>query len=252
MLNTWNAHAQRRLSGDRVYTHLVSSTPVSVRAARYKRVGITSSPPRIRDGTKKQQFEWKTVCVVLCGARIVLTFPPLLCLSSSCTQLRATRETTLFKMPLFTKKPKVQIVTPASNGSTPNSHHHQQQQQHDNNNLKSTISSPIPSMPANKSATERSRQAAAAAAAAAGSGTDQQSTGAIKNQLVFHCQLAHGSPTGLISGFSSVKELYMKIAECYEFTVDEVSDGCNLSLVFFFSVPVKCILCDNWRTSNKE
>lgn len=80
-------------------------------------------------------------------------------------------------------------------------------------------------MPANKSATERSRQTAAAAAAAAAgaAGGNDQPTTAIKNQLVFHCQLAHGSPTGLISGFSSVKELYMKIAECYEFAVDEVS-----------------------------
>lgn len=41
--------------------------------------------------------------------------------------------------------------------------------------------------------------------------------------LVFHCQLASGSPTGLIHGFSSVKELYQKIAECYDFPVDEVS-----------------------------
>jgi PDZ domain-containing protein GIPC len=40
--------------------------------------------------------------------------------------------------------------------------------------------------------------------------------------LVFHCQLANGSPTGLITGFSSVKELYQKIAECYDFQVDEV------------------------------
>lgn len=40
--------------------------------------------------------------------------------------------------------------------------------------------------------------------------------------LVFHCQLANGSPTGLITGFSSVKELYQKIAECYDFLVDEV------------------------------
>lgn len=31
--------------------------------------------------------------------------------------------------------------------------------------------------------------------------------------LVFHTQLAHGSPTGKISGFTSVKELYKKIAE---------------------------------------
>jgi hypothetical protein len=41
--------------------------------------------------------------------------------------------------------------------------------------------------------------------------------------LVFHCQLANGSPTGLITGFASVKELYQKIAECYDFLVDEVT-----------------------------
>ncbi|XP_076639640.1 PDZ domain-containing protein GIPC-like protein kermit [Colletes latitarsis] len=40
--------------------------------------------------------------------------------------------------------------------------------------------------------------------------------------LVFHCQLAHGSPTGLISGFSNVRELYQKIAECYELPVEEI------------------------------
>lgn len=45
-------------------------------------------------------------------------------------------------------------------------------------------------------------------------------------QLVFHCQLANGSPTGLITGFSSVKELYQKIAECYDFPLDEVISCC--------------------------
>ena len=45
---------------------------------------------------------------------------------------------------------------------------------------------------------------------------------ASKPKLVFHCQLAHGSPTGLISGFSNVKELYNKIAECYEIQQNEV------------------------------
>ena len=40
---------------------------------------------------------------------------------------------------------------------------------------------------------------------------------------VFHCQQAHGSPTGIISDFTNVKELYTKIAECYEISVDEVS-----------------------------
>lgn len=48
-------------------------------------------------------------------------------------------------------------------------------------------------------------------------------TEAEKQKLVFHCQQAQGSPTGLISGFSNVKELYEKIAECYDFTPNEVS-----------------------------
>lgn len=43
-----------------------------------------------------------------------------------------------------------------------------------------------------------------------------------KPQLVFNCQLAHGSPTGFITGFASVKELYQKIAECYDFAMDEI------------------------------
>ena len=42
-------------------------------------------------------------------------------------------------------------------------------------------------------------------------------------QLTFHCQQAHGSPTGIISGFSNVKELYEKIAECYDMSPKEVS-----------------------------
>ena len=37
-----------------------------------------------------------------------------------------------------------------------------------------------------------------------------------KPKLQFHCQLAHGSPTGVISGFTNVKELYKTIAECYD------------------------------------
>ena len=41
-------------------------------------------------------------------------------------------------------------------------------------------------------------------------------------KLTFHCQLAHGSPTGIISGFSNVKELYEKIAACYDMSPKEV------------------------------
>ncbi|XP_003707515.2 PDZ domain-containing protein GIPC-like protein kermit [Megachile rotundata] len=43
-----------------------------------------------------------------------------------------------------------------------------------------------------------------------------------RTRLVFHCQLAHGSPTGLISGFSNVRELYQKIAECYDLSMEEI------------------------------
>lgn len=43
------------------------------------------------------------------------------------------------------------------------------------------------------------------------------------SSLVFHCQLAHGSPTGLISDFSNVRELYQKIAERYDLPAEEVS-----------------------------
>lgn len=43
-----------------------------------------------------------------------------------------------------------------------------------------------------------------------------------KPPLIFHCQLAHGSPTGLITGFASVRELYKKIAECFDISEDEI------------------------------
>jgi len=44
-----------------------------------------------------------------------------------------------------------------------------------------------------------------------------------KPKLVFHCQQAHGSPTGVISEFTNVKELYQKIAECYDITPNQVN-----------------------------
>uniref|UniRef100_A0A672LBV4 PDZ domain-containing protein GIPC2-like n=1 Tax=Sinocyclocheilus grahami TaxID=75366 RepID=A0A672LBV4_SINGR len=41
-------------------------------------------------------------------------------------------------------------------------------------------------------------------------------------RLVFHTQLAHGSPTGRIEGFTNVKELYGKIAEAFNLHPDEI------------------------------
>ncbi len=43
-------------------------------------------------------------------------------------------------------------------------------------------------------------------------------------KLVFHCQQAQGSPTGVISNFINVKELYQKIADCYDFDPSQVID----------------------------
>lgn len=64
-------------------------------------------------------------------------------------------------------------------------------------------------------------------------------------KLVFHCQQAHGSPTGIISGFTNVKELYQKIAECYDIESQEVSFTCchvNCTLIDRFVCHVNIVL----------
>lgn len=48
---------------------------------------------------------------------------------------------------------------------------------------------------------------------------------ALRPRLVFHTQLAHGSPTGRIEGFTNVKELYSKIAEAFRLPAAEVPVG---------------------------
>ncbi|XP_072338085.1 PDZ domain-containing protein GIPC3-like [Scyliorhinus torazame] len=44
----------------------------------------------------------------------------------------------------------------------------------------------------------------------------------LRPRLTFHTQLAHGSPTGRIEGFTNVKELYAKIAEVFEIPPTEI------------------------------
>lgn len=41
-------------------------------------------------------------------------------------------------------------------------------------------------------------------------------------KFVFYCQLAHGSATGKVEGFTNVKELYQKIAEVFNVQASEV------------------------------
>ncbi|XP_007567460.1 PDZ domain-containing protein GIPC2 isoform X2 [Poecilia formosa] len=44
----------------------------------------------------------------------------------------------------------------------------------------------------------------------------------LRPKLVFHTQLAHGSPTGRIEGFTNVKELYAKIAEAFNISPPDI------------------------------
>ena len=69
----------------------------------------------------------------------------------------------------------------------------------------------------------------AAKSAANGAGLPPPPAG-LRPKLVFHTQLAHGSPTGRIEGFSNVKELYGKIADAFNITPPEVS---STTWVFF-------------------
>lgn len=59
----------------------------------------------------------------------------------------------------------------------------------------------------------------------------------MRPRLIFHTQLAHGSPTGRIEGFSNVRELYAKIGEAFGIPPSEVS-------LYFF--------CDRRRTRKRH
>lgn len=62
----------------------------------------------------------------------------------------------------------------------------------------------------------------------------------MRPRLIFHTQLAHGSPTGRIEGFSNVRELYAKIGEAFGIPPSEVSLSadrrCNHSHACFSSL----------------
>lgn len=113
-------------------------------------------------------------------------------------------------MPLFNKKPN-KLIT---NAPSPTNNY-------ENNNSKpANVMMPTPTATAPVLSEKKvSQQSQVVVPPPPQSGQ----TNISKPQLVFHCQLAHGSPTGLISGFGSVKELYQKISECYDFSMEEVS-----------------------------
>ena len=74
---------------------------------------------------------------------------------------------------------------------------------------------------------------------------DASSAARPRPKLVFHCQQAHGSPTGVISGFTNVKELYQKIAECYDMDPTEVCTHTHKKLVLLVNnIPAVGSDCD--------
>lgn len=111
-------------------------------------------------------------------------------------------------MPLFKARatPRSPITEKAANGGVQHRNHHQpgSDNNHDGGaNTNGTGSRPSNSVPLQH---------------------EQKRLSTLKPPpLVFHCQLAHGSPTGLISDFSNVRELYQKIAECYDLPAEEVN-----------------------------
>ena len=63
-------------------------------------------------------------------------------------------------------------------------------------------------------------------------------------KFIFYCQLAHGSPTCEIQGFTNVKELYAKISESFKIDINKVTlynnfvfhNVCVCMLSLFFNV----------------
>lgn len=60
-----------------------------------------------------------------------------------------------------------------------------------------------------------------------------------RHELLFHCQLAHGSSTKDIKDFASVKDLYGRVAEAFEIDSEEV----NIHFSFISIAIVKVLVC---------
>ena len=53
----------------------------------------------------------------------------------------------------------------------------------------------------------------------------------LAKRLVFHAQLAHGSPTGKIENFSNVKELYQRIGDAFSLSASEVCVQLSIPII---------------------
>lgn len=122
-------------------------------------------------------------------------------------------------MPLFKPRatPRSPITEKAANGVQQQHRNHHQHQPGDNNHDDAS-SNGTGNRPSNSAV-----RASAFPPSAPPEYEQMRGSRAPRPSLVFHCQLAHGSPMGLISDFSNVRELYQKIAECYDLPAEEVS-----------------------------
>ncbi|XP_014481585.1 PREDICTED: PDZ domain-containing protein GIPC3 [Dinoponera quadriceps] len=128
-------------------------------------------------------------------------------------------------MPLFKPRatPRSPITEKAANG-VQQQQQQQQQQQHRNHHHHQADDNNHDGASSNGTGNRPSHTVSRSAFSPSAPPEYDQTRGsrAPRPSLVFHCQLAHGSPMGLISDFSNVRELYQKIAECYDLPAEEI------------------------------
>lgn len=81
----------------------------------------------------------------------------------------------------------------------------------------STPPSSVPKSQVEKSKTESPTSPGAKVQNSGSSEAEQ-----LAKRLIFHAQLAHGSPTGKIENFGNVKELYQRIGDAFSINASEV------------------------------
>lgn len=64
--------------------------------------------------------------------------------------------------------------------------------------------------------------------------------------MVFHCQLAHGSPTKQVKDFTNVKQLYESIAKAFGIATEDVSLGAMFLGDVTCYGPLRYLSCASW------
>lgn len=139
------------------------------------------------------------------------TLPSVSSFFISCCSLLASHILSDFNMPFFKKKSRKDKLEISGNSTS------------------SAAAQSDPSNGASALPTTTSKQPKSILRSTGSANTNQNGSSQA-GKTIFSCQLAHGSPTGRISGFNNVKDLYEKIATYYEIPVSTVSSH-SLSLL---------------------